>query len=64
MSAYDDFCGCGDYSCGQCFNGEPDAIGNAWEDQALLDALPRDSYVAKAIRARLERYGMKPEPTA
>jgi hypothetical protein len=30
MSAYDEFCGCGEYSCGECFSGHPVAVGNAW----------------------------------
>lgn len=35
MSAYDDFCGCGEYDCGECFGGgAPRPPGNAWLDLA------------------------------
>ena len=41
MSEYEEFCGCGEYSCKECF---PDLAakgmkGNAWLDDAWWDVL-------------------------
>jgi hypothetical protein len=43
MSASEDFCGCGDYACGECFPaGRPaDAVtDNAWLDATLAGGAP------------------------
>jgi hypothetical protein len=43
MSACDDFCGCGEYSCRECFNdgdGTDSQTGNAWLDEALARSAP------------------------
>ena len=60
MSASEDFCGCGDYACGQCFGGCADAKGNAWLDQALVKNGP-STIMAKVARERLEKYGVIPD---
>ena len=57
MSAHEEFCGCGEYSCAQCFGGTADAVGNAWFDQATVEKHP-GSMAAKMASRRLEKYGV------
>ena len=61
MSAYEDFCGCGDYACRECFGAAlPDSLDNAWLDQELVKQYP-NAPSGKAARARLEKHGMRPD---
>ena len=58
MSAYDDFCGCGDYACPECFGASlPDSLDNAWYDRELVTSRP-NSPAGRAAYARLEAHGM------
>lgn len=61
MSAHDDFCGCGGYSCGQCFAGDPDATDNAWIDLATAEKYP-GSMAAKMAQRRLDKYSVSRSP--
>ena len=61
MSAYEDFCGCGDYACRECFGAAlPDSLDNAWLDQALVKQCP-DKPAGRAAYLRLLKHGMRPD---
>lgn len=63
MTAHDDACGCGEYSCTDCFENDnvasADLYHNAWVDEAFILESRNPILRANALR-RWEKYmGMK-----